>query len=82
MSETQKRDVILEILGKAVQYSNGGTAAVSAIMAGVNVIADAIGARRVVLAEVIAALENQTDKTDSTVLANIAKTKADMGLPA
>lgn len=75
-----KGDAVLNILNMAVQYSNGTTAAVAAIAAGVNVIADAIGANRVTLAQTITALETQTDKTDTTVLGNIAKTKADMGL--
>jgi hypothetical protein len=71
MSETQKRDVILEILNKAVQYSNGSALAVGAIAAGVNAIADAIGAKRVTLLEVVDALETQTDSTDETLVKNI-----------
>lgn len=76
----KKQDRILEILGLAVQYSNGGTAAVASIVAAVNIIADAIGAPRVTPAQAIAKLEAQTERTDTTVLGNIAKTKADMGL--
>lgn len=74
MTNTQKNDRILEILDKAVAYSGGGGMAIAAvavmIQTGVNVIAEAIGARRVDLSEVITRLENQTGSTDATIKAN------------
>lgn len=80
MTDTQKSDKILEILNAAVQYSSGGTMAIGAIavmiQTGVNIIADAIGARRVTLEEVIDALVTQTNATDDTIEANRAKLKA------
>lgn len=80
MSEQQKNDKILDILNAAVQYSNGGTMAIGAvavmIQTGVNLIADAWGARRVTLEQVIDALVNQTGDTTDTIEANKSKLRA------
>lgn len=73
---SDKNDAVIEILNLAVQYSNGTALAVGAIAAGINAIADAIGASRVTLSDVIDALETQTDTTAETIAHNRELLKA------
>jgi hypothetical protein len=78
----QTDDRIIKILNQVVQYSTAGSFTISAVAAmvysAVNTIADAIGAQRVTLAEVITAFETQLDRTDATIDANITRLRQEL----